>query len=646
MKVLDWYAESFSPVGNITSEGVQRQLGRYELDSLAVLVRETVQNSWDAHLADNTPSYTLRGWILSDAQRATLRGALHGNPNGLNLNLIDRNTPVAALAIADRGTSGLMGPVRADEVTPDSQERDFVDFLLNIGQNRNTDFGGGTYGYGKSILYRLSQVGTILVHTHTTLNGNRVRRFMGAALGDQYEGHTGRHWWGQLSSDGYPEPVEGQEADDLAQCLGMPPFAYDETGTTVMIVDPALGTSYEDQVRGDEVDEPQPRSLEEALAYISAAILWNFWPKMITACPEDSRMIFTVEHGEEPLPIPSPDWHPLFRLLTQTMRDVETARVDESHRPREPNRQVHEISTERPRQSVGLLALRRGPDQAPLQYLPEPPSSNEERIEQQIRALSPSENGQLHHVVLMRDARLIVRYEEEPQPDEGQYAGVFLVHRNEAVDDAFAEAEPPTHDNWEPTGMGRPEGTYVRKALKRIRELSTLFAYHERDWKNNATPVALGRLSSRLAGLVPAVTGTDPSVQPSMAHHSNTRPSKRTRNKRPSITFVDHQPNLEMHDGERVARLRFRVKAPAGLELALIRGHAAALVIDGTALEDAPPADAEQPAVLFWENNEGKTVGNDEIIEVVPDPDVIWSLLVSIPGDAAVSMDITAEEAG
>ena len=48
MRRLDLYSEPFSPNGNVTSEGVLNQLGRPDLDIHSLLVRETVQNSWDA----------------------------------------------------------------------------------------------------------------------------------------------------------------------------------------------------------------------------------------------------------------------------------------------------------------------------------------------------------------------------------------------------------------------------------------------------------------------------------------------------------------------------------------------------------------------------------------------------------------------
>ena len=49
MKPLDLQSERYGALGNLASEGVKNQLGRPRLDQLTVLIRESVQNSWDAH---------------------------------------------------------------------------------------------------------------------------------------------------------------------------------------------------------------------------------------------------------------------------------------------------------------------------------------------------------------------------------------------------------------------------------------------------------------------------------------------------------------------------------------------------------------------------------------------------------------------
>ena len=56
------------------------------------------------------------------------------------------------LEISDYGTTGL-GGATDPSLVPEEESTDFVDFMRNIGTPRDTDKGGGTYGYGKSWLY-------------------------------------------------------------------------------------------------------------------------------------------------------------------------------------------------------------------------------------------------------------------------------------------------------------------------------------------------------------------------------------------------------------------------------------------------------------------------------------------------------------
>jgi hypothetical protein len=66
-------SEPVSPTGSISSVGILNQLGRPKLDALAVLIRETVQNSWDARISDERAlSFRVHGWELLHTQRQVL----------------------------------------------------------------------------------------------------------------------------------------------------------------------------------------------------------------------------------------------------------------------------------------------------------------------------------------------------------------------------------------------------------------------------------------------------------------------------------------------------------------------------------------------------------------------------------------------
>ncbi len=74
---LELFSESVSPNGNIQAPGIINQLGRPNLDPITILVREAVQNSWDARANNNqTVNFSLSGWSLNDKQLGFLRKAI------------------------------------------------------------------------------------------------------------------------------------------------------------------------------------------------------------------------------------------------------------------------------------------------------------------------------------------------------------------------------------------------------------------------------------------------------------------------------------------------------------------------------------------------------------------------------------------
>ena len=191
-----------------------------------------------------------------------------------------RRASIRVLAVSDRGTRGLGGPTRADDAV--GPERDFVSFVRNIGEPRDTALGGGTYGFGKGIFYLLSKSGngsralplpyrpgrlrdpTHRLHAVEELRGRQ------SPTGDRR--YTGRHWWGDTSGE-VVEPLVGQEAEATAQRLGLTAVRAEETGTTVVVIDPNL-------------DELEPA---EAAGYLAETITWHLWPKMISTAGPASR---------------------------------------------------------------------------------------------------------------------------------------------------------------------------------------------------------------------------------------------------------------------------------------------------------------------------------------------------------------------
>lgn len=306
---LDLSSEPFAASGGFAGEGARRLMGAPELTVLQTVLRESGQNSWDA-CEDDTVRMRISLRTLTSAQADFLRTELLATlPEGDAANelqpLLDE-PELTVLEISDFGTKGLAGPTRADIATTDGEPANFVNFIRNIGARRDVHQGGGTYGYGKMSLFSASRCSAIVVDSVSRREGGFIRRFIGCHVGDEFispagKRFTGRHWWGRKppheeAPDGAPwyvEPAVDADAAHLALGLGLPSRENDEQGlgTTVQILLPAV--------------DP-----ETVVAEIRDALLWFFWPKMLSFDGAPIPMTFEFVHEDQPVALPSPDRFP------------------------------------------------------------------------------------------------------------------------------------------------------------------------------------------------------------------------------------------------------------------------------------------------------------------------------------------------
>ncbi|MEU1038655.1 hypothetical protein [Streptomyces sp. NPDC005907] len=488
-----WFSQPYPPEGASAAEGIRNQLGRPELDLLTILVRESAQNSWDARLVPSSDpvDFGLDIWTVGPAHTGAWRELLLGGaPNSgdtFPLREALRHGPIRVLAVSDRGTRGLGGPTRADAAV--GPERDFVSFIRNIGEPRDTALGGGTYGFGKGIFYLLSRTGTVLVHSRCRTDRGYETRLIGCTLWKSYvtaeaggdRRYTGRHWWGDTSGD-VVEPLVGREAETTAQRLGLRPFASEETGTTVVVIDPNL-------------DELEP---SDAADYLAETITWHLWPKMMSSSGGTPAMNFSVTCDGVPHTVPDPrETRPLNMFVAAYENMIGAGGSD-----------VHCL---RPKRYLGRLGL----------------------VKRIMPPLEPTRASRMldiedlvHHVCLMRPAELVVRYHPGPKPpsvNQG-YAGVFRA--DETMDEVYAKAEPPTHDAWHPQSLDRPESTYVQTTFRRIAEAQERLLSLGGVTRSGASNVALGAASSLFSGLVGGAWGIGGATAYSKPGSTVAHPSK------------------------------------------------------------------------------------------------------------------------
>ncbi|MFK7891602.1 MAG: hypothetical protein AB8B63_12380 [Granulosicoccus sp.] len=454
LKPLDLYSEPYASTGNLGDSGMRKLLGAPTLDLLQTVIRESVQNSCDAAKLGVGPRLQFRLRTLTDGQMRFLTDTVLVNIPPLPVDDPSLGEPllpqpgdpaIRVLEIIDYNTTGLAGPVRADRLPAGVRYTDFIDFFRNVGTARNTNSGGGTYGFGKSSLYLTSRCSTILVDSQTEVVGQPVRRLMGCHIGGSYQlpsedGHvrpfTGRHWWGQSEgTDSVVDPLENDLAQTAATNLGMPARGLSERGTTVMILAPELGNESPEMVGQRIVTE----------------LLWHFWPRMTRDTPAEKHLDASVIVEDRELEFPSPeDWPPL-NLYCDALAQIR--RRDKPHH----RDQVQTISSQRPKRLLGYCSTVKG-------FVAPRTGASPERA---------------HSIALMRPVGFIVKYLEGPQlPNENlEWAGVFVVDDDAQTESAFANAEPPAHDDWQSALLSKDEGqTFVRVALRNLKKIADAMA--------------------------------------------------------------------------------------------------------------------------------------------------------------------------
>ncbi len=654
MRALERFSEKYAPTGGMASEGVRNLLGRPSIEPLELLVRESIQNSWDAKLEDSDQvRIGIALGTLDGAQLETLRSGVLGDPPPrLPLGEVLREPGLRLLTVADRGTLGLAGGIRSDS-TRDGEPSDFVDFVRNVGQPPDRHFGAGSFGYGKGAFYLLSRASTIVVHTRCETAAGLESRFIACALGEHYSDEdgvrrTGRHWWGALDDD-VVDPVVGPEADVLAAAIGFPDFGDRETGTTVGIVAPRLELT-QDLVEHDDPDElvgGDGRSMD----FIGTAIAWNFWPKMIPLAGREPGMTFTVEHDGSAVEVPDPDTHPRLQLFTSALRVMRGEEAAEAGLGGERK----EAWCLRPRRLVGRIGIRMGTVSTTV------PS---ETVIPSVESM----RERLHHTALMRKANLVVRYEVGPPlaSDQVGYAGVFEC--DEEVDQAFRGAEPPTHDQWESKYLQRPERTFVNVALKRIREAMEHFATPDVAGSAEAGDLAVGQFSSELASLIPTLAGPGASITKGKA------PTARDGGRgasgggadgsggsgsgadgsggsgasggggggSPAIEVIEAARPVMGDDGP-LLEMKFRVEH-RGSSTTRLSVRPEVMALDGGAVERDPPEGAAVPRLVGWVAPDGRT-HREDTVELSGDDAGVWTVRVTHITDAVVQVGLRAEAA-
>lgn len=616
------HSEQYGKSGNI-GENFRKLLGSPSLDPLQTVIRESVQNILDAAKLGRPPEVLIRLRRLTDDQMMVMASRVlcdlpeESDSRDRIKKFLDTQSPLV-LEICDFGTTGLGGPTRSDQIPVGTENTDFIDFLRNIGSSRDTSHGGGTYGFGKVSLYAMSQCNTILVDSYVFDDGEKQRRLMGCHVGRSFgvEQHgylnryTGRHWWGTLTPEGdFAEPTINSDAAEISEGLGFPQRDENRSGTSIMI----LGFDIRDEDGHED-------SAETIGARVVETLLWNFWPRMMESTPAGRRLKCEVEVDGAFMQMPSPEQFSPLDLFCMAMDKI---RSDEAS-------DVAQISSQRPVKELGKLAIQKGlrAKRTPLV---------------EAESLLPVTSC---HIAVMRPVELVVRYYEgDPLPDEKlEWAGVFVVDGDDEVEQAFADAEPPAHDDWIPDNL--PKGhakTFVNVALREIKKSARDVAAQT---ASPNLPGQAGPSLAKVAGMIGSILDRG-AGDGAGARQSKGRGSRSTTPKRARATKPVFDRLLDGHGDYRgpVAVFRSEVIQDQKRSGAVVCGEAM-FAIDGSSIALDKHL-VEKPEILEYrfEGTCGSLYGDSRGVPIGGDSGPV-EVYVAMPEQGAVTLGLEVMAGG
>lgn len=622
MRVLDFYEEQFRAQGGISAEGVTNTLGRPKMHPLEIMLREAVQNTWDARSGpDSAVHFNIAYRTLTREQRRFLiRRVFSSVPPNSGIAEMARLDPIRVLTLQDYGTTGLDGPLFADQRGDGRRKQNFVDFVWKVGRSQLYTSTGGTYGFGKAAFYSVSGARTICIYSRCIFKGEPQYRFIVSSLSPQAQNsrNTGRCWWGWNYARKGIGPVVGADARYFAESVGCPSFPRGECGTTIMIFDP-------DTDLGDDSDEPDIASVR--LSDLRAIVPKWFWPLMSEGKAEKGKIHFKIQMDGRKQDIVSCNSEPYatYKSVLHELRKKQEGLETDSDCVVKP------IISQRPAQFLGFLLLRHFVRSARRNRTGASGSSG------------PSDRS--HHVALLRSPGLVVRYLEGPPTASEylEYAGVFVP--DSEVEAAFALSEPPAHDDWIPEYIqGRAQDNvswckrYVSIALRKIRDEMYQFTEAPQIQPDGGRGLPLGVISDHLGTLLSTASsgiGADYGRQPSSG--SDGSRSGRVSQSGASAHVIEEKIRLIIHEGTKAIVFPIEVHN-ASLTAGKLLTINPSVIIDGAEREKDPPHTGQVPAVLQYVAPSGKTINTSDPVDVSDSDDGIWQVLVSVPEDLVVGI--------
>lgn len=212
---------------------------------LDLFVRESLQNSLDAG-DDSDAKFVIAEYIIGRFNRAKVNSVL--NMITEKLDYLYPDDYYTFIAIKDTNTTGLKGPLRADQVR-DNISGNLRNLVYNICRPQEMPGCGGCWGIGKTVYFRMTKRGLVFYYSRTINNEGEYESRLCAALVedetqedailpacDDNNNRSGIGWWGINGKKDQSYPIIDEILiKEILSYFDIEPFAEDQTGTMVII---------------------------------------------------------------------------------------------------------------------------------------------------------------------------------------------------------------------------------------------------------------------------------------------------------------------------------------------------------------------------------------------------------------------------
>ena len=227
----------------ISGSSLLRVIQNNDMPILDLLVREAIQNSLDAKL-DNIASVDI-AINISKFDENKLANSIE--PFGDMLLEKYKNRKLDTfISFSDTNTTGLVGPKNMSEVVNNNYGK-FINLIFNIGKAQTMENAGGSWGYGKTVYYRVG-IGLVIFYSRIRIGDKYESRMVISLVEDEedtiipsYKNEsrpkTGIMWFGKKNDefDQFNPVTNEEDIEQILKIFNLKPFEGESTGTKVII---------------------------------------------------------------------------------------------------------------------------------------------------------------------------------------------------------------------------------------------------------------------------------------------------------------------------------------------------------------------------------------------------------------------------